>query len=100
MAEIRVSSSQLKSEAEALLDLASRLKSAITALENDEANLNGMWEGEANTAFHNAFISDKDQMNAFNELVIKFATTLTQIAAKYESAESKNVDIANTRSYR
>ncbi len=99
MAEIRVSSTQLNNEAEALLDLAVRLKTAISALQNDEATLNGMWDGEANDQFHKAFNSDIGQMNAFYNLIISFARVLLQIAAKYEAAEARNYQTAVERKY-
>ena len=58
-----------------------------------------MWEGEANDAFHTAFIRDKGQMDQFHNVIEQFVEALLVIAAKYEAAENKNISIAATRSY-
>ena len=61
--------------------------------------LTGMWEGEARTTFHNAFVQDANQMVAFYNAVSKYVETLINTASKYQEAELRNVEIGKTRSY-
>ncbi len=100
MAMIRTTALQMKNSAQELTSLNARFKSAVSEMEALEASLNRMWEGEAREAFHRAFTSDKTQMDNFFNAIEVYAARLQAAAARYETAESQNVDIANTRSYR
>ena len=99
MAEILVTAATLKSKADELNQMNATFKSQVGELESEENNLTSMWEGEAKTAFHNAFTKDKTQMDNFYNAITKYVAALNDIAAKYESAESKNVQTATSRSY-
>ena len=99
MALINVSASTLRTQAEALRQYNTQFKTAVGDLETTEGQLNSMWEGEANTAFHNAFNSDKIQMSNFYNAIEAYVNALLNIASKYEQAESANVETANTRTY-
>ena len=50
-----------------------------------------MWEGAANESFHNAFVKNSGQMDAFIETVMKYASVIESIAERYEIAEQKNM---------
>ena len=99
MAEILVTSSTVRSKAEELRNLNEQFKARVGDLENQEASLNSMWEGEANDAFHNAFQRDKAQMDNFYNLISQYIQTLLNIAAEYEKAETMNTNTGNTRTY-
>lgn len=99
MAEITVTAAELKAKAQSLQEYNSRFKSVISSLEETESNLNGMWDGQANEAFHNAFNKDKVQMTNFYNAIEKYAATLIEIAAKYAQAEAANVVTATNRNY-
>ena len=99
MAEIKVTSATLRSKAAELKQLNGQFKSAVGALESEEANLNSQWEGEAHDAFHNAFSKDKVQMDNFYNAIENYCTSLLSIAEQYEKAENANVATATTRSY-
>ena len=100
MGTIRVTAATLKSKAGELKSLNEKLKSDVNNLESTEQNLTSMWEGEAKQAFHNAFHSDKVQMDNFARLIDVYVQKLETIAEKYASAESTNVSTATTRKYR
>lgn len=100
MSDFTVSINDLKAKVDSLRQLNSQFKSQVGELEATEANLNGMWEGEAKNAFHNAFMSDKAQMDNFYNAVELYAQRLEAIAARYAQAEAANVDIASERTYR
>lgn len=100
MADFTVSVQDLKAKVDSLRQLNSQFKSQVEELSGTESSLNGMWEGEARETFHNAFQSDRTQMDNFYNAVEVYAQRLETIAARYAQAESTNVDIANERTYR
>lgn len=100
MSDFTVSISDLKTKVDSLRQLNAQFKSQVNELESTEANLNGMWEGQARETFHNAFASDKIQMDNFYNAVEVYAQRLEQIAAKYAQAEAANVEIASERTYK
>lgn len=99
MAQFKVTATTLTQQASSLNDLNGRFKTAIESLVNSEASLNGMWDGEANDAFHAAFLNDKGQMNAFYNLIIQYVEKLNSIASRYSQTENTNTQIASQRSY-
>ncbi|MCR5109040.1 MAG: WXG100 family type VII secretion target [Lachnospiraceae bacterium] len=99
MAFFQVTANELRSKAEELRNLNSSFMSQTEALQNTEEALKTMWEGEANNAFHNAFVRDKGQMDGFRETIEQYVETLLLIASKYEEAEARNVATASSRSY-
>ena len=94
-----VTAAQLKSTADQLEQLNANFKTAVENLTNVEQSLSGMWEGEAKTAFDQAFQRDRTNMDAFNVNISKFVAVLRQAAVTYEQAENQNVQIAQTRTY-
>lgn len=99
MSFFQVTAAELRKKAEQLKGLNARFKSGIDTLQTAEQALKSMWEGEANDAFHNAFIRDKGQMDSFNLTVESFIEALLIIAAKYEEAENRNTATASARRY-
>lgn len=99
MAQTIVNSSTLKSKAQELKNLNNNLKTQITNLTTQESSLNGMWDGDANTAFHNEFNKDITQMNNFYNAIEKYVSVLLEIANQYDSAEQSNQNIASSREY-
>lgn len=99
MALIQVTATQLLKQAEELKNYNAQFKAEVNNLESTENQLNSMWEGEANTAFHNAFHKDVVQMSNFYNAIEAYVNALSNIAAKYQQAEARNTDTASTRSY-
>ena len=100
MAAFTVTAKELQAKAEELRNLNQQFKSEVSNLESVEGALSGMWEGEARDAFHNAFNSDKIQMDNFYNAIELYAVRLQEAASKYMQAEAPNVEIANTRNYK
>ena len=100
MSEFVVSVNDLKVKVDTLRQLNAQFKSKVGEMESTEASLNGMWEGGAKEAFHNAFTSDKTQMNNFYNAVEVYAQRLESIVARYAQAEAANVEIASERTYK
>lgn len=99
MAEFMVTAAQLREKKETLQQLNQDLQTQITALVQAEANVTSMWEGEAKTAFHNAFTQDKAQMDNFKTAIDQYVAALETSITAYETAESTNVNTAMNRTY-
>ena len=70
MSDFKVTPSVLKSNADTLTDLNARFKGSVDSLVTSEGALNAMWDGEANDAFHAAFMTDKAKMDELMEKVL------------------------------
>ena len=100
MAEFNVTISDLLTKADTLEGLNNqRFEQELSGLEQLEGSLNGMWEGDARKAFHQAFTNDMGKMRNFQKAVTDYITVLRNTAAEYAKAESTNVDTANQRTY-
>lgn len=99
MAEMFINSQTIKSQAEQLSNLNVQFKSNVQTLSDQEQALNSSWEGEARQRFHDAFVSDYEQMNRFYDEIQRYVSVLMSIAARYEQAESANAEAAATRTY-
>ena len=99
MAEIRVTSAELRRKAEELRNLNSQFKAKVGDLTNCEQSLASMWEGDAKTAFHTAFNNDRIQWNNFHTLIEQYIVTLMNIATEYDNKEAMNASIASSRKY-
>jgi uncharacterized protein YukE len=58
-----------------------------------------MWEGDANTAFHQAFSKDKVQMDNFYNAIENYVNVLLEMVSNYENAEARNTETATQRNY-
>lgn len=97
MAEIKVTSSVLRQKADTLENLNRQFRNEIKKLESYEQQLAGMYEGEAQKAFHKAFNDDKLKMERFALNIDKYIMALRESAQKYDEAEAKATNIATTR---
>ncbi|WP_031547556.1 WXG100 family type VII secretion target [Oribacterium sp. FC2011] len=97
MSMFRVNTSTLRSQAEQLSSLNETFKTQVSNLNDKENALSNMWEGEARTAFHNAFQQDKAQFDVFYQGIKNFITTLENDAVEYDKAETQNLSTAQTR---
>lgn len=99
MSFFEISSTELKSRMEELKELNSRFKTVKEGLEQSEQTLRSMWEGDANENFHNAFIRDSGQFDAFYSTIEQYVAALTLIGERYDTAERRNQELAANRSY-
>lgn len=99
MAFFQVTSSELRNRAGRISDLNSQFKLRAAQLGEQEAALCNMWEGQAKDSFHQAFLRDRQQMEAFEQLIGQYVQALMEIAGRYEQAEIRNREIASSRNY-
>lgn len=99
MAQILVTSAELRGAAGTLREYNANFKNQVANLENSEGALKSQWQGAANDAFHTAFMNDKAFMDKFAVEIENYCQALETIAAKYDAAEAANVETAVTRKY-
>lgn len=90
MSFYQVDSRQLRNKKDELTGLLQRFRQEKEMLCSKEGALRSMWEGAANDSFHNSFIKNAGQMDAFIELVDRYITVIESIAQRYDMAEQKN----------
>lgn len=76
MAELQVTSSQLRASAEEIRHLGQEINSSLENLRETEGALAGMWEGEAQTTFRTAFNTSATQMETYKSAIENYAQTL------------------------
>lgn len=99
MSMFNVTSSELQRVIAALQEDNSQFRSRLNDLLNKQQELASQWQGDANTAFNNAFNSDKGQWDSFASLVDQYIETLQEIMKIYETAENTNTATAQSRTY-
>lgn len=99
MPQIQVTPAQLRQKAQLLSQLNNNLNTQIGVLQTTETNVCSKWEGDSKSAFHNAFMHDKQCMDAFKAAIDRYVQALEQIAQNYEKAEAQNTQTATSRSY-
>ena len=97
MAEFSVSTYQINSQAEELIRLNNRFRTAVQELAQTEAALNQMWEGESREAFHSAFGRDLSQMQKFSGTTASYTGALQETVRRYQAAERQNLELAGRR---
>ena len=97
MAEIKVTPRELRNKATDLEGFNRKFRAEVEKMVGYEAQLAGMWEGEAQKAFRKAFNDDKLKMERFALNIDKYVMALRDDAQKYEEAENKATNIATER---
>lgn len=99
MSKFTLTASEMQNAINEISSANAEFKNRVAELEGEQQNLAGMWQGDANTVFNNAFQSDKGQWSTFATLVDQYVETLGSILQIYQNAESTNVETGKTRSY-
>lgn len=99
MGYIQVTARELRNRAENLQNLNGQFQTKASELTEKETALCNMWEGAARDAFHQAYVRDKQQMDAFHQLINQYVQALLEIATRYEQAEARNSELAAARNY-
>lgn len=98
MAEIKVTSAEIRNKANELRQMNQQFKTKVEAMVTSENTLCGQWEGDAKTAFHTAFTNDKAKWDLFAQEIENYSIALENIAQEYDAKEAANTNIASQRS--
>ena len=96
---IEVTASELRRAISELTEKNNQFRNKVSELEGLQQELASQWQGEANTAFNNAFQNDKGQWQAFLGLTAQYIQGLETILRIYEQAEETNRMTATNRTY-
>jgi len=88
-------SSQLQNIISQLTNFNNQFKTKVGELCSEQRRLDGMWDGEANTAFNQNFNKDKRQFDEFYQAIADYIAKLKVIKENYEKAEYDNKKIAS-----
>lgn len=99
MSKYTVTASEMQTAISELNSANAEFKNRVSELEAAQQELASMWQGDANTAFNNAFQNDKGQWATFASLTDQYIQTLSTILKTYQTAESTNTETARTRTY-
>ena len=99
MAEIKVTTTELKNKAAELRQLNNQFKKAVEDMTNNEQQLMTMWDGDSKETFHKAYTSDIGQMEVFYQTIEAYCQVLEFNANNYDTAEQENNEIAASRTY-
>ena len=97
MAGFRVTPNELNKRAGLLEELNNKFNAEVMGLNESEATLAGMWEGDAQKEFHKQFQSDKAKFDEFYKGINQYIQRLRDTAEAYNAAESANLSTAQTR---
>lgn len=90
MSFYQIDSNRLRAKKDELMSMVQRFGQEKETLCRMEGALRAMWEGAANESFHNSFVKNAGQMDAFMETVTRYAGVMETIAQRYDIAEQKN----------
>lgn len=99
MADFSVNPQALKAKRDQLFEQNQQLMTKRNDLEARNNAMNGMWEGDARTAFDNAVRQDLAKIDEFINLIKLYCQSLDEIISKYVDAEQRNTDTATQRTY-
>lgn len=97
MAEIKVTPSVLRNNAEELQNEAKNLSQKMDELQDRENQLSTMWQGDAKDSFHEAFMTSYNECQPFFQELQRFIAKLEETAEKYEKVEADAVAAAKFR---
>ena len=89
MNQMTTNTAEMRRVASELTDLNGRFEQQVGALVDDKTELCGMWEGEANNTFQQAFNKSYESLHDFYNVIATYVRVLTEIAAKYEESEAR-----------
>ena len=97
MADIKVSTQQLRNVASQLSTMKSRLVNEASTMRTHQRTLTSQWDGPSNEEFDRAFNRNVSEFENFNNLVQDYINALNNYADQYERMENQNKSIASTR---
>ena len=91
MSFYQVDSNQLRTKKDELSSLIQRFIQEKESLCGNEVALRGMWEGEANDAFHAEFMRSAGRMDTFVRVIDQYVNVIESVAGRYDLAEQNNM---------
>lgn len=99
MSKFQVTQAEMQAAIRDLQSNNNEFKNRVADLLAKQQELAGQWQGDANTAFNNAFNNDKGQWDTFATLIDQYVEALQTIQQTYVQAEEANKGTATSRTY-
>lgn len=93
ISKIKVNTSTLKKDAESVSRALNDIKKKIKMMESSVNVLNGMWTGDANAAFNQAFQDDIRGLNYICDNIQSIINYEEKARSEYDSCEQNVFDI-------
>ncbi len=97
MAQIRVSTQELRNTANELEQCNEVFRTQAAGLRDDENLLSQSYEGDSQKQFHTAFMANAEKFDQFHMTVQNFIRQLREDADAYDRMEAENAAIASTK---
>ncbi len=95
---LKVTPEQLNSTASDFQSKGSTISNLTNEMMTLVTGMNGIWEGDAATAYITKFQSLQDDIGKLISMVNEHVNDLQEMASAYQSAESANAELANSLS--
>lgn len=97
MAEIKVTTEGMRSAAFEFSAKMHEMESSVNQIWSLLAELDAMWDGDANEAFNALIEEDKPKFERLYEMMETYKNAITTAAQKYEEGETEIKNIVTTR---
>lgn len=94
--KIKVNTGTLKQDTESITESLKKIKDKIKAMQADVKSLNGMWSGEANEQFNQAFQDDLTDLGFICDSIQSLIDYETNAKTEYDTCETKVADLINS----
>lgn len=84
---LRVNTQRLSGDAGNMTDILRQTETAVNEMYREVLDLNGMWQGNANTAFANEFSNNYNEIKSYLSKLYKFFNRISQESRSYQSCE-------------
>ena len=89
MAEIKVTSQELKAKSEAFKNYANEFGTNMGEIKAGMQSMKGNWEGDAAESFITRFNQMEKNFESYQRVITEYATFLGKAAEDYEASENK-----------
>lgn len=93
-----VSTAQLLNVSKKVNDLIENYKRSVNKVYEIGAEIDGMWDGEANQKFNAILGADREKFNAMSTLISEYSRMLNETAATYARTEAEVLETLNSKS--
>ena len=96
MAEIKVTSSQLRQKSSTLKTVSNNIKTLSGEINQEVTKIKPVWEGEAAESFFKKFTALYNTLQEIPETINKYSEFLNSAADDFAAAESANISSAQS----
>jgi len=96
MAEIKVTSNQLKEKSQRLKSASANIQTLQNEIDSEVNRIKPAWTGEASEAFSKKYLTISSDLKGIYETINKYSAFLDEAAASFAEAELKSAGAAES----